>query len=260
MTGRWLSGVFVFVFILLFGSCSPRTAGVALDTNSVSPRELIAMVQNNSNRLITLAGSGTMSFESPAMSGTGWFSAVLKRPDSLLVQVEGPFGIDIGTLFLSKDYYLVYNSLENRVVTGIPSSQSIRAVIPFDLTYEQILSAFAGVFTNPSSEGEPVEYKIDNGEFLLSYQCGNDVCRYWIDPEYLLVTRVQRTGPQDDVLLEAKGESILEEDGVAAPKRIEIRFPGENRGILIAYSSLRLNVANPSFAFSIPDNARRTVK
>ncbi len=250
----------VAVPTLIITSCSPKTAGVALDTDAISPHELVSRVQENSSKLTTLAGNGTLSFESRTASGTGWFSAVLKRPDSLLVQVEGPFGIDVGTLFLSKESYLVYNSLENHVVTGIPSSQSIRAVVPFDLTHEQILSAFAGMFTGPPRGGSPLEFTVDEDEFLLSYQCGDDVCQYWINPEYLLVARVRRKNLENDVLMDAQCELFVEEDGVTAPKRITIKFPRDNREILIAYSSLHLNVAEPSFAFSIPDNARKTIR
>ncbi|MFN0157523.1 MAG: DUF4292 domain-containing protein [Bacteroidota bacterium] len=239
---------------MFFISCATRRPEVVLDTNATSPEMLIALVERQSEKLQTLTGYGTLSFESPQMSGTASFASSMRRPDSLLVTLEGPFGIDVGTLFLSRDRYVVYNSLENRVTTGVPTSGAIRSVIPFDMTYEQIVNAFAGVFSFPPEAYAGV-LAVDEGEFLLSYTVGTTGFNYWVDPAFLLVTRFQQKSADGDILIEASCSSLMEDDDATAPKRIVMRFPRENRRLSINYSSLLLNEPNPSFAFSIPKTA-----
>ncbi len=218
---------------------------------------LIALVEEKSSKLLTLSGKGMLSFESPEMAGTASFTSSLRRPDSLLVFLEGPFGINVGTLFLSKERYIVYNSLENRVMTGVPSSQAIRTVIPFDLTFDQIINAFAGVFTFPPAASAGT-LAVDGDQFLLSYPCGSSVCSYWIDPTYLLVTRFEQRGTDGEVIVEANCSSPVEEGDAVSAQRIVVKFPQDQKRLSISYSSLSLNVIDPSFVFSIPKNAQTT--
>jgi hypothetical protein len=243
---------------VMLWSCAPRGTEIMLDTRATPFGELRLLVEQKGERLHTLQGSGSMSFDTPEISGDAAFIARLKRPDSLLVFLEGPFGIDIGTLFLSRERYLVYNSLENRVVTGNPAAGSFRSVIPFELTYEQLLNAFAGVFQLPDQQ--PELYEVRESSFFLSFACGTSKCEYWVDPELLMVTRFRSTDPAGNVIIEASCTSPVEDDEAAAPRKILVRFPGEQRRLSIDYSRITLNDPDLSFDFSIPKNARTTVR
>lgn len=244
----------------VFFSCSPKTAGVALNTETISAQMLVVRVKQQSDKLRSLQGKGTLSFDSPEMAGTAWFTSVMKRPDSLLVHLEGPFGISVGTLFLSREHYIMYNSLENRVISGVPSAKSIRGVIPFDLTYDQLVDAFAGMFALPLDAGNLRSYSMDEGNFLLSEACDTSSCDYWIDPEFFLVTRFRRRDSHDRTIIEARASSITQDGDVVAPRKIMISFPNDNRQISIAYSSMSLNSSDLSFVFSIPQSAETTIR
>jgi outer membrane lipoprotein-sorting protein len=233
---------------------------VLLDTKAVDVATLIQMVGAEQQRVHSMVGEGSVTFDSPEIAGTASFDMAMKRPDSLLVRFEGPFGIDVGTLFLSRNKYLVYNSLENVVYTGTPTSSTLRAVIPFDLTYDEILNAFSGMVSLPKDPAEVSAYTIDEDRFFLSLQCGTNLCDYWIDPEYRLVTRYQVTDTQGHVLLEAQTLGVIEQDSLNVPRRIRVTFPEQGRRISISYSSLTLNGAEPSFSFSVPPNARTIVR
>ncbi len=245
---------------LLLASCSPKTTGVLLDANATTASQLTRLVEQRSEMVRSLKGEGTISFDTPEISGSAWFTSMMKRPDSLLVEVEGPLGIGGGTFFLSRERYVMYNSIENKVITGDPGDGTIRSVMPIDLTYDQIVSAFAGIFTLPRETEAPLSYTIDDDRFFLSYTCGSNVCEYWIDPSYLLVTRFRQRTADGQVLLEATCSSLTEDDGAAAPRKIVVRFPAQDRRLAIAYSSMTLNTADVSFLYSIPKNARTVVR
>jgi len=90
--------------------------------------------------------------------------------------------------------------------------------------------------------------------------CGTNLCSYWIDPRYRLVSRYQVQDTHGQVILEALASSMTEQDSVSAPRRIKVTFPEDGRQISIYYSSLTLNAPNPSFEFSVPDNAQTIVR
>lgn len=258
MSGASIPVVLFAAFLL--ASCAPRPAELVLDTGLTSASHLLAAVSAQHQRLISSSGRGTISFDGPDVSGTAAFESSLKTPDSLLVSLEGPFGIDVGTFFLSREKYVLYNSFENRVFTGVPTDAAIRSVVPFDLTYDQLLNTFSGLFNIDHKEEELVEYGVDNSMFMLAYDRRSGKCRYWVDPVYALVARVEVRDAEDRVVLEMRAGSFTSEGGASAPKRISMQLPLQNRQVFILYRSLSLNVSAPRFAFSIPASAETVVR
>jgi len=250
----------ITLVLVLFLSCAPRRAEIALDTAAVNAGELIRMVRESTAKVKSLEGKGTISFESPELGGSAAFELSLRKPDSLLVLFEGPFGIDMGTLFLSRERYVVYSSMENVVVTGVPRTSTIRSVIPFDLTYDQLLNAFSGAFELPEDATVVHSYGIQDDHFLISMTCGNKTCSYWIDHRFLQVTRFEVHDQSDQLLMQATTASFTEEHDANAPKRIAIWFPQEQRQVSVHYSTLTINPPNPSFAYSVPPDARTLIR
>lgn len=250
----------LFAISVLLVSCAPKRSEVLLDTKATDATTLIALVRQYQNALHSVVGKGTVTFESPEIAGTAAFELALKKPDSLLVTFEGPFGIDLGTLFISQEKYLMYNSMENKVVTGVPSAAAIRSIIPFDLTLDQVVGAFSGLFPFPSDPQSIQTYSIDDDMFLLSLKCGNRTCRYWVDSRYVLVTKYEMRDEHDALIMTSESSSIVGDGEARAPKRIRIRFPVQDRQLSVSYSSITLNDPSPSFAYSIPSNARTIVR
>lgn len=247
---------FLPVLALLVVSCAPKRSELLLNTDATSPAILLNRLEEREAKLTTLVGRGIVTFDSPEMAGSASFLSNMKKPDSLLVTLAGPFGIEVGTLFLSREKYVMYNSLENSVATGDPTGAALRSVIPFELTPEQILNAFAGVFSIPYSEKELLGYTIEDDMFFLTYSCGKNTCRYWIDPRYLVVSRFEQRDADGNLLVEARASSFTEQDDAVAARRIRITFPQQSRQLSIAYNSLTLNGGKTDFRFSIPSNAK----
>jgi hypothetical protein len=250
----------VLALLLIFSSCTPRRSEVGLRPSETPPSALVDLVDAADAKLVTLTGRGTIAFESPETSGSASFDLTLRKPDSLLVALEGPFGIDVGTLFLSRQRFVMYNSMENHVITGVPTAHTIRSVVPFDLTYEQILDAFTGSFPVAEKGSTPLSYTVDDDQLRLVYACGTDSCSYWIDPADLLVRRYLRLDKEGQVLMEATTSGTIAEDGARIPRRVIVSFPGERRRVTIHFSRADLNTPSVSFDFTIPSSARRTVR
>lgn len=246
--------------VLVFASCAPKRSELLLDTSAIDARTLVGLVREQESKLHSVVGKGVVTFESREMAGNAAFELSLKKPDSLLVTFEGPFGIDLGTLFISSEKYLVYNSMENRAITGVPTSATIRSIIPFDLTLDQVIGAFSGSFPFPSDPQSPQTYTVDDDMFLLSYQCGSRTCRYWIDARYILVKKYEMRDDHGALVMDAVCSSFTEEGTACAPKRVRIRFPSRQQQLSVNYSSMTLNDATPSFVYSIPSNARTIIR
>ena len=242
---------------LLVAACGTTREGLVLDTGRVPADELIERVRETSDRVRTIAGSGTVVFDSPRVSGSAEFTLALHRPDSLLVRLEGPFGMDVGLLFMDGERYVVYNSMENEVIVGASDSAALRALIPVPLSAGQILDVFSGRY--PIDPGARVlRYGIDDDRFLLTVLCGTDTCLYWVDPRALAVTSYRRTGPDGRVILEGELTKLTTIDDIQLPRSIILRAPSRRSTLRILFADLDVNGDAPDFSYTIPANARRS--
>lgn len=237
----------------MLAGCSPRAAELVLDTQQVPPATVVSRVTANGSRITSLAGSGTVSFEGPGMGGSAFFTLALKKPDSLLIRFEGPFGLDAGFLFLSRTQYVMFNRLENTVYSGDPSTGAIRWAIPFALTVEQVLDAFTGAFRFPAG-AVPARYAVDDEHFLLSYTAQRDTQTFWVDPATALVSRYSRSG--NGMSVWAETSRPMEEDGMRMPREISLSFPTEGRQLSVYYNDLTLNPSELSFRYAVPRTAQ----
>jgi hypothetical protein len=242
-----------FLLGALFAGCSPRVAELVLDTRQVPPATVVHHVAANADRITALKGSGTVSFEGPGIGGSAFFSLTLKKPDSLLIKFEGPFGLDAGFLFLCRTHYVMFNRLENAVYTGDPSDGGIRSAIPFDLSVDEVLDAFTGAFRFPVGAA-PSRYLVDDERFLLSYITPGDTQNYWVDPVTALVTKYSRMGEQASIFAETSRPKEL--DGMTMPREITLTFPSEGKQLAVYYDDLTLNPSVLSFQYAIPRAAQ----
>ena len=174
------------------------------------------------------------------------------------MRFQGPFGIGAGFLFLSRQKFVMYSSLDNRVMSGVPGPEAIRSVIPIELTFDQIMNAFTGGFILP--DAPPLRYTVDDGKFLLVYRIGDRTHSYWIDPEYSLVVRYEVHGDGGNLLLEAESSQIVRRDDVCVPRHVTVDFPNGERHLSIHYTALDLNADDLSFAYTVPAGARSTTR
>jgi Domain of unknown function (DUF4292) len=248
--------LFAVLAVLTLPGCAPRTAGVVLDTRITSPSSLVRGLAAAGAGLASMSARGSLSFESPEGSGSVFVQMAMKKPDSLLLRFRGPFGIEGGTLFLSKEKFLFYNAFENRAVTGKPGAGAIRSVVPFDLAPEEIMQVFCGRFPVVPVDENVRHYDVEGGEFHLTVSSGTDTCEYWIDPEVMMVIRLRRWDSRGEVLVEAEVKDFLEDEGFTVPRRISMAFPRSRRSIAVFYDRVIVNPQELSFSYHVPSSAR----
>jgi hypothetical protein len=240
---------------ILVASCAPTREALVLDTQQVPVERLLQLVRSETPPPGPFTGSGSVAVESPDMNGSIFFSIAMQRPDSILLRLEGPFGIDVGFLFMNRRHFVLYNAMENWYMDEPMSSASMRAALPIDLPFDQMVDAFAGTFALPAI-GTPASYTIDDGRFLVKFRQGSAVVSYWIDPELHRATRYQVV-EGDSVIIEANADRFTDEGGRTGPRSITLTLPPSSRSVSVFYSSLDYDPSSVSFTRTIPARARR---
>jgi outer membrane lipoprotein-sorting protein len=239
-----------FIAIIL-GCAGPKTLPEA------NPGMIIRSVEDHRDAVRTLEGSGRLAIETPEMAQSASFQVSIIKPDSLLVKVEGPFGLELGSALITRTSFTFYNSLQNQVLTGPTDAATLGRIFRVRLTFDDALTLFTGGAFLQEDQRTPDGLESDNDSYLLIFRNAQSTCRYWVDPEDLLITRAEQATPDGKPVAEQRFSDFRTVDGVTLPYRLRLTLQQEQRMVSIAYSSLTINHAVPPLTISVPANAER---
>jgi outer membrane lipoprotein-sorting protein len=251
------SGVVFFIGALLLLAESCATHKAVIGSKSISADQVHDVVLANQSRMHTAMGEGTISVETPALAQSGSFRLTLKKPDSLLVNLQGPFGIKIGSALLTRTNFLFYNSLENRLYSGETTSRNLLRILRVNIGFDDLMNLFTGGVFLKEDVGQPNATGVEDDQFTLLYRNGSETHKYYIDPLTLLITRTEALDDQGKLEFEQRFLNFQTVDSALVPFNIRLIQPKERRMISVVYSNLTLNAQDAAFKFSYPQNAKR---
>jgi outer membrane lipoprotein-sorting protein len=242
--------------VLLMGGCAAvPTANLA--STSVSPEMVQRVVKVNRERVQSLSGSGSITVETPDMAQSGSFEVVLHKPDSVLVKIEGPFGIQVGSALLTRTGFTFYNSLQNQLITGSANAANLTRIFRVNLTFDELLNLFTGGCFLARDESSPDSIVVEDNQFVLSYGDASGNRRYWIDPATLLIAKIQHLDAKGKLVLEERFEKFRDAGNASLPRHIRLTQHQARRVVAVAFSSLDINTDSVPLVLDVPTNAER---
>ncbi len=220
-------------------SCAPTRP--LMKERTLPADEVVRRVQERNESIRTLDGSGSITVETPEQSNSGSFSMVLKKPDSLRVELNGPFGFRVGTLMLSREQFVYYNRMENSAVVGKPDGSTLNSLFRLRMKFDEVLHAFTGEFPSPAGGDTLERFFVENGMYVLRYQGSGGVKEYRVDGDAFVVTSYRMLDTAGKTAVTMAASDVDEVDHIAMPKLLRVVFPREKRSVTIAYDDLQFN-------------------
>lgn len=245
-------GTGVLLLACAFAGCAP--AAKSIRERPFPAAEVIRRVQERNEQVRTLRGNGTITVEAPEGSNSGYFDASLKKPDSLLVEFKGPFGIHVATLQLCRDRFVFFNQMENKAIIGKPDGKTLQSMLKLKMEFDEILNVFTGEFPAASPGDSLARFTVEDDRYVLRYAERTDSKEYQIDGEDFVVTSYRVADSAGSPAVTATASRIDDSPPVAVPKLLRVIFPQEKRSITIAYSGLEVNKP-VECSLTIPDRA-----
>ena len=250
---RSILSTLVTVLVALHG-CAP-TKKIVKRERTLSANEALTLVRERNEKVKTLRGDGSITIESPEGSNNGSFDAMVKKPDSLCVELSGPLGIHVGSLFLSREQFIFYNRFENTAVVGKPDGKTLRSMFRLKMQFDEVIDAFTGEFPTVSKSDSLEGFSVnEEGFYVLMYRTAEGKKEYRIDGDAFIVAGYRVFDERGSVTINASAGNVDENDSLPIPRFLRIIFPHEHRSITIAYDDVAVN--DPvECTFTIPKQA-----
>ncbi len=244
-----------WIIVMLNGCASVPTANLA--GKSITPEMIQLTVKVNRERVQSLNGSGTITVETPEIAQSGSFELMLHKPDSILVKIQGPFGLHVGAALLTRTGFVFYNSLQNKLITGSVNAANLNRIFRINLTFDELLNLFTGGSFVAGDDNNPDSLVIEDNQFVLSYGDPAGTRRYWIDPATLLISKIEHTDARGKLVLEERFERFRDLGEALLPRQIRLTQHQARRVVAVAFSSLAINADAVPLVLDIPINAER---
>ncbi len=246
--------IIIFLSTLFLYSCT--ASDVKINPN-VSFEELKSRVNENSMKLQSLDADGEISIDSPDISNSGSITVSINKPDSVFTKLEGPFGMDIADLLITRSNFIYYKPQDNTVIRGPSNSRYLGIIMKIDIEFDDIINAFSGKFSFNDETYDEETVSVDKGSYLIALKNEDEIKKFWIDPENYYVTKIGSYEINGDTKIEILYENFYESDGIHFPKNITITRPKERQNIWLTYSREKFNNNKLTYRLKIPKSAKQ---
>lgn len=247
--------MYPWAFGILFASLAGCSASKNnLREHPLAPDEIFTLVHQRNARIQTLQGDGLITVESPEGSGNGSFEVSLKKPDSLRLEFNGPFGVHVGTLLLSPRRFIYYNKINNTATIGTPDGTTLRSMFRLKMQFDDVVHAFTGEFPSARQGDSLLLSSSSENEYILHYHTPEGEKDYTVNGDAFIVTEYRLIDTGGNEILAAASSRIRVNDGVPVPRMVRVTFPQEKRSITIVYDDITLNQPT-ACSFNIPKQA-----
>lgn len=241
MQKKFLNYFFIVTFFFSF-SCS---------TKKIISTYNLANVENNYNSITTFFASGTIEIENKNSFYSATFELKFQNKDSLLLKIYGPFGITVAQIFLEKNSFQLYNSIENTLEIGNIDSLKMGNLIEASLTKENFISMF-GMY---DVDFKNIKTEIIDGETFFVNEIQNKKNIFKLNSEENVFTN-SIVLENNKKKLEQKFSNFDQIGNIHFPYKIWTTFIETNLSIVIDYDDIKINEPI-DFDFIVPKNVKQ---
>jgi outer membrane lipoprotein-sorting protein len=241
---------------LLFIGCG-TTSTTYIDSRSISPSKIQEIVQAHHARIQSMTGEGRISVASPEISQSGSFILTLLKPDSVLINLQGPFGIKVGSVLVTRTGFLFFNSWENKLITGSSSEENLHRILHVNLSFDDLLNLFAGGTFLADDLRQPDKTRIEDDQYVFIYNSSGSTRQYSINPRTSTIQKIQFLDGRGKLTLEQTFSNFEDVDGIDMPYTIRLTQPEAQQMLSLTYSDILVNTDQLKFNITIPNNVER---
>lgn len=249
--------LYYLVLVLLcfvFYSCAASETETAAEITFTDLKE---KVNANAGKLKSLDAYGEISIDSPTLNNTGSITVSINKPDSVYTKLEGPFGLDVADLLITRDNFVYYNVMENKVIRGPSTNAYLSIIMKIKIDFDDLINAFSGKFTFNEDEYPEAAISSEGNNYIVTQKGVTEIKKYWINSEFYYVTKLGKYDMKGNTIVEILYENFFQSDDIHFPKKISINRPQENQNIWLTYYNEEFNNNKLTYKLKIPKSAKQ---
>ncbi len=240
----------------MFYGCAPSVTN--LEEESLPYDRLVKKLEGNRRKIKSFVGTGVLNVESAELTAKGNFEVNIKKPDSISISIYGPWGIDLAHAMVTKRDFVFYDVMNNVVYKGDISKPVLREIFKVDLTFDELIDAFAGaVNLTDKLRLDPTEYDNKGDDYIMTYADSTKKVKsvYQISQKKLEIKKYGFYKFPNNLALQSTFSDFKIIDEVPIPYKIVVENKLNKQKINIEYRNITVNTEIEDMNLNIPSDA-----
>lgn len=250
--------LFAASLIAAFAGCVPSKPTEEVE---ILPSErLVKRLEANRRKIKAFEGSGVITINTAALNNVpASFKIIVQKPDSIYLEVYGPFGIDLAKAMVTEGKFTFYDVMNNTVYRGKNNTDMLEKIFKVKLSFDELLDAFTGsVNMTQELTEQPSKYEVAYDKYILTYVDSNTQIknRYRVDIRDLTVTDYQVIDEADQEVLDGTYSNFKLVDNIFFPMYVQITNKDADQKVTIEYRKVNINKKNRKLTLNYPDDVK----
>lgn len=224
--------IILFALIsLLVAACSKRniSTDAEIDKNSLSKKQ----------GLLAQDIQATISINMPELKNSAEAQIKLQGSDTIFIDIFGPFGIKLGTLWSDRNQFVFLNYFQSYAYVGTPSAENFKMSAQIDMSFDDLISIFRA---EPIADISEYEQDLSNDSNLLFKRKVNDEAEFLlVDPTNNTIKQYQRQNSSGESVLKIFLENYKNYSEFLLPDKINVNLPLENGSVTFELKKRLIN-------------------
>jgi hypothetical protein len=227
--------VFFISLILTLAGCNPKNIYKPAIVKFESLENWQTYYIKSIQQIHTIQSEARISIESSQLATNITISLIYAAPDTLFLKAEGPFGLDLGKIFIGKDRFILYNQFNNQFFTGSLDDEYYNTFLETDFSFAELKYGLIGRAPLP---GEAVLVDAERGVFERIRD--DEIWRYMVDKKTGNLAAFEiEAGP--DIIFRQEYFNYADINGVKFPRFIKIILPQKKEMVAIYHKNIKIN-------------------
>ena len=231
---KLISGTF-YLLVVFYLSCTPPTLLKPAKLEYTDLSTWPAAYRNNFEKLTTLQGQARISVESPDGAINFDINVIYVAPDTLFMSAEGPFGIDLGKIFMGKNRFIIFNQFNNQFFSGDLDEDYYNTFLQTDLSLKQIKYAFLGYVPLPANL-----HLVDEKHGIFAALVDGKKWRIVVDLSSGALQNL-KISDNNQIILNEELQEYRTINGIVFPKLIRLTVPDKKEMVAIFYRNFKID-------------------
>lgn len=245
----------MFFIAAMIAGCSSGKESIEIK-NLMGASDVISTVNASSSAIKTFSADGSINITSPRLTQSIGFQLEVKKPDSVKIVIEGPFGITVGQALLTKENFIAYNAVQNSVYTGRTDAKA-GFMKMIDIPPAVFVDALSGVRRFDGEQSAPDSFSISGATYVLQFVDQSYVKKYVVAVQSNRIIRVEQINRASGELLWREEYEYEKNETTWEPAMATIFIPEKETTVEIVYNSIKINTIIPALTIHYPDDAER---
>lgn len=243
-----LCTIFLSLFFLGLAGC-PKRIDFGPRGEVTDAAELLKLVQQAEEQVISVNGESKIKVESPQGNGVVTLFIALQRPGLLHLESLDFFGRPQAVLVSDGKVFQLHQLQEGKYYRGPASPQNISRFLPILLPPEELVALMLGQAPRIPADATSLIVNEARKLYELKLIKGEVTQTLLVDPKRYRVVESQVRGVN---AYDLKFDDFAEEGGAIYPRKVQLHAPAANTKLELLYKDVKINPEADLTLYDLP--------